>query len=116
MAGKKPKKKAGDPEAAEKVKASPKGSPKAAAPPPEPEPGSNGDAEGDGDGSAKHEAKPRKKSSKKGPKGKPVVIVESPAKAKTINKILVSGYVVKACMGHALGLPERRDRLPRAGP
>jgi DNA topoisomerase-1 len=39
---------------------------------------------------------------------KPVVIVESPAKARTINKILGSGYVVKACMGHVRDLPERK--------
>ena len=40
-------------------------------------------------------------------KGKSVVIVESPAKARTINKILGPEYVVKACMGHVRDLPER---------
>jgi DNA topoisomerase-1 len=51
--------------------------------------------------------KPRKKSSPRVSGGKPVVIVESPAKAKTINLILGSGYIVKACMGHVRDLPER---------
>jgi DNA topoisomerase-1 len=39
--------------------------------------------------------------------GKALVIVESPAKARTINKYLGSGYVVKASMGHVRDLPER---------
>ena len=36
---------------------------------------------------------------------KNLVIVESPAKAKTINKILGADYIVKASMGHIRDLP-----------
>ena len=38
---------------------------------------------------------------------KNLVIVESPAKAKTINKYLGNEYIVKASMGHIRDLPEK---------
>ncbi|MCA8916495.1 MAG: type I DNA topoisomerase [Planctomycetes bacterium] len=56
----------------------------------------------------------KKKSKKKGAKGKatrrgkPLVIVESPAKAKTINRYLGDGYIVKASVGHVRDLPKSK--------
>lgn len=54
----------------------------------------------------KKEAKTAKKSKKKEPQT--LVIVESPAKAKTIEKYLGPGYTVKASMGHLIDLPKSR--------
>jgi DNA topoisomerase I len=39
--------------------------------------------------------------------GAALVIVESPAKAKTINKYLGAGYIVKASMGHVRDMPKQ---------
>ncbi|GBE35126.1 DNA topoisomerase 1 [bacterium BMS3Bbin06] len=54
---------------------------------------------------------------------KSLVIVESPAKAKTINKILGKGYTVKASVGHVRDLPKKElgvdvenDFLPKYAP
>ncbi len=43
-----------------------------------------------------------------------LVIVESPAKAKTIQKYLPDGYVVLASMGHVRDLPDNAGQLPEA--
>ena len=46
----------------------------------------------------------KKKSPTKGSSGKALVIVESPAKAKTINKYLGSDYIVRSSVGHICDL------------
>ncbi|MFN3604125.1 MAG: type I DNA topoisomerase [Leptonema sp. (in: bacteria)] len=50
------------------------------------------------------------KNNKKSPilKDKTLVIVESPSKAKTINKYLGENYIVEASMGHLIDLPKSR--------
>ncbi|HZK19246.1 MAG TPA: type I DNA topoisomerase [Treponemataceae bacterium] len=50
----------------------------------------------------------RKKSTAKKKQLQTLVIVESPAKAKTIEKYLGRGYLVKASMGHLIDLPKSR--------
>jgi DNA topoisomerase-1 len=44
--------------------------------------------------------------------GKRLVIVESPAKARTINKFLGKDFVVKASMGHIRDLPGNASQVP----
>jgi len=71
---------------------------------------------GTGAGASSPPAKKAKKAAKKAAgkaakapkKGKSLVIVESPAKARTINKYLGKDYVVKASMGHIRDLPKGR--------
>ena len=54
-------------------------------------------------------AKAKEKTTKaKAPKESTLVIVESPAKATTIEKYLGPGYTVKASMGHLIDLPKSR--------
>ncbi|MHC4800936.1 MAG: toprim domain-containing protein [Planctomycetota bacterium] len=43
-------------------------------------------------------------------KGKHLVIVESPAKAKTINRYLGAGYMVQASVGHVRDLPRKAPK------
>ena len=45
---------------------------------------------------------------------KTLVIVESPAKARTIERILKRGYDVRASYGHVRDLPESADEIPDA--
>ena len=47
----------------------------------------------------------KKTASKKSKTPQSLVIVESPAKAHTIEKYLGPGYTVKASMGHLIDLP-----------
>ena len=52
--------------------------------------------------------KTKKTKEKKESKKKKLVIVESPAKAKTINRYLGSDYLVLSSMGHLIDLPRSR--------
>jgi len=48
------------------------------------------------------------------PAGQRLVIVESPAKAKTIAGYLGAGYVVESSIGHIRDLPRNADEIPAA--
>jgi DNA topoisomerase-1 len=66
------------------------------------------DSTGSPEAEAKEKAKSPKPKSKAAKGEKTLVIVESPAKAKTIEKYLGSKYSVMASMGHLIDLPKSR--------
>jgi len=61
-------------------------------------------------GRGKFGRKPFEQGPMRSAEGKQLVIVESPSKAKTINKYLGSDYVVLASVGHVRDLPEKNPK------
>jgi len=59
-------------------------------------------------------ARSRGQGRSQGSSGKPLVIVESPAKARTIAGLLGDGFVVESSVGHVRDLPRRAEEIPAA--
>jgi DNA topoisomerase-1 len=114
-----PKKPAAKVEPKAAAKADPKGAGKKPAPKPEPQQaeakkpirGSKEDKKqkkaADEAAAKEIEAEAKRKPKKVKP-GSALVVVESPAKAKTINKYLGANYIVKASVGHVRDLPKSK--------
>ena len=64
---------------------------------------------------AKTAVKENTESNKTSQKGKSLVIVESPAKSKTIKKILGDGYQIEASYGHIRNLPTKDPKTDNLG-
>src|SRR5207245_4789172 len=64
-------------------------------------------------GAAEKQAFMAKRAAPKATGGKPLVIVESPAKARTISKFLGGKYTVEASIVHIRDLPQGDKELPQ---